>query len=129
MAQSATAFELAQEMYEPKIATFAKKVWRFIPGFEQQDLEGELLEVLWVCTLRYNPDESGATFNTFFWRCAKNRAISIERSAKAIRRYAEWVRLDPDEFVAVCDSLLSDFSAEEYALANLTATEVRSTVS
>lgn len=123
MAQTATAFESAQTMYSPKIRTFAEKVWRFIPGFERQDLEGELLEVLWKCTLHYHPD-NGANFNTFFWRCAKNRTTSIERQAKAVKRNVEWVRLEYEEFVTVCDSILREFSAEEYAIANLTVTRL-----
>lgn len=110
---------MAQEMYAPKIRTFAKKTWRFIPGFEQQDLEGELLEVLWKCTLTYHPD-NGGNFNTFFWRSAKNRAISIERQAKALKRCAEWVMLDPDVFTVVVDEILAEFSAEDFAIANLT---------
>lgn len=116
---AATNFERAQVMYEPKINTFTAKVWKHIPGYEQQDLDGELLEVLWRCTERYHPD-AGGNFNTFFWRSAKNRTISIERHAKALRRSAEWVRLDPDVFVLVVDEILSDFSAEDYAIANLT---------
>lgn len=117
-ATSPSAFALAQPVYAPKIRTFSAKVWRFIPGYEQQDLEAELLEVLWKCTLAYHPD-NGANFNTFFWRSAKNRTISIERHAKAQRRFAEWVHLDPDEFGLVCDRAISDYSAEEYAIANL----------
>ena len=108
-------------MYEPKIRTFAGKMWRFIPGYEQQDLENDLLEVLWRCTLHYHPD-NGANFNTFFWRSAKNRTISIERHAKALRRFAEWVQLDPEAFSLVVDQVISDFSAEEYAIANLLST-------
>lgn len=115
----ATPFEAAQEMYAPKIRTFAEKMWRFIPGFEQQDLEGELLEVLWKCTLRYHPD-NGGNFNTFFWRSAKNRTISIERQAKALKRCAEWVQLDPEIFVVEVDRILREFSAEDHAIANLT---------
>lgn len=124
MSRTATAFELAQPVYSPKIRTFSAKIWRFIPGFEQQDLEAELLEVLWKCTLTYHPD-NGANFNTFFWRSAKNRAISIERHAKAQRRFAEWVNLDPDEFVATCDRVIHEFSAEQYAIANLTLSRIR----
>jgi DNA-directed RNA polymerase specialized sigma24 family protein len=110
-----TPFEQAVPVYRPKIRTFAKKVWKFIPGFEQQDLEGELLEVLWKCTLTYHPD-NGANFNTLFWRSAKNRTITIERKAKAQKRSAEWVNLDPEDFVRVCDEILSEFSSEDYVI-------------
>lgn len=116
---TARAFELAQPVYAPKITTYAEKVFKFIPGYEQQDLEGELLEVLWKCTMRYDPN-NGGNFNTFFWRCAKNRTYSIERMSKALRRCAEWVQLDPDAFKLVCDRAIQEASAEEYAIANLT---------
>lgn len=108
-------------MYQQKIRTFAGKMWRFIPGYERSDLENDLLEVLWLCTLKYDPD-NGANFNTFFWRSAKNRAISIERHAKAQKRFAEWVMLDPEEFALAVDRIISDFAAEDYALANLSFT-------
>lgn len=123
MNAAATDFECAQVAYAPKIRTYARKVWRFIPGYEQQDVEGELLEVLWKCTEKYNPD-NGANFNTFFWRSAKNRTISIERHAKAMKRFAEWVQLDPDVFAFVVDQVIEDFSAEEYAIANLTVRKI-----
>lgn len=103
-------------MYSPKIATFARKTYYFIPGFEQQDLEAEMLEVLWKCVESYDPNR-GAGFNTLFWRSARRRLISIKRHYAAKKRAAEWVMLDEEAFVSVCDEAISDFSAEEWALA------------
>lgn len=122
-AAAATPFDHARIMYAPKIRTFASKTFRFIPGYGQRDLEQELLEVLWKCTLTYHPD-AGGNFNTFFWRSAKNRTISIERQSKAIKRSAEWVLLDTETLMSVIDGLFHDFSAEEYALANLSVSHV-----
>lgn len=119
--QSATAFDMAQPVYAPKIRTFARKVTGFLAAaaYDLEDLENELLEVLWRCTLAYNPD-NGANFNTLFWTSAKRRLISLERHAKAQKRFAEWVRLDPEAFAAVVDRIISEFSAEDHAIANLT---------
>lgn len=117
-AAAVSNFTLALRMYEPKIRTYSAKMWRFIPGYDQPDLEQELLEVLWKCTEAYDPD-NGAKFNTLFWRSAKNRTISIERQAKAVKRSIEWVLLDHDEFVAAVDDMIREFSAEDYAIALL----------
>jgi DNA-directed RNA polymerase specialized sigma24 family protein len=109
-------FEQAALAYSPKIATFSKKTFRYIPGFEQQDLEAEMLEVLWKCVNAYDPNQ-GAGFNTLFWRSAHRRLISIRRYYAAKKRAAEWVLLDEEEFVAVCDSVIHDYSAEEWVMA------------
>lgn len=116
MGETATAFELAQTQYAKKIATFSKKTFRFIPGFEQDDLENEMLEVLWRCVNAYDPNK-GAGFNTLFWRSAHNRLKTIRRHYSAKKRAAEWVLLDEEAFAAICDQIISDYSAEDWYLA------------
>lgn len=117
-----TNFERAQLKYEPKIRTFSKTAWRFLPGYEQADLEAEMLEVLWLCVERYDPDR-GAQFSTFFWTAAKRRLISIRRHFGAKKRAAEWVHLDGDALTAAVDEILQEFSADEYAEAFETINE------
>lgn len=112
----ATAFEMAQDKYAPKIRTFAESAWRFLPGYGREDLEAEMLEVLWICTQGYHPDR-GAQFSTYFWTAAKRRLISIRRFLGAKKRAAEWVHLDGDALAAAVDEILQEFSAEEYAIA------------
>jgi DNA-directed RNA polymerase specialized sigma24 family protein len=124
MQSVAQKFELAQAMYAPKIRTFSEKSFRFLPGYERQDLEADMLEVLWLCVQSYDPDK-GARFSTLFWTAAKRRLISIRRRFGAQKRSAEWVILNGDELAAAIDSVISEFSAEDYAVAFLSLRELR----
>lgn len=113
---AATAFEMAQVKYAPKIRTFSENTWRYLPGYERQDLEADMLEVLWTCVQSYDPDR-GARFSTFFWTAAKRRLISIRRHYGAQKRSAEWVHLDGDALAEMVDEIVTEASAEDYALA------------
>lgn len=110
--REATKFELAQVEYQRKIKTFANKTYRMIPGYSSEDLQSEMLEVLWKCVNAYDPNR-GAGFNTLFWRSAHNRLRSLHRFYASKKRAIEFVLLDEDEFTYVVDQMVSEFSAED----------------
>lgn len=108
-------FEAAQVAYAKKISTFAYFNHTKIAGFSQEDLQQEMLIVLWHCVAAYDPDK-GATFNTLFTGSARNRLVSLIRQATAQRRSAVMTSLEADGVQKAIDELLSTASAEEQAL-------------
>lgn len=112
-------FTAAQPAYKARIKSFAAKNFRTIPGFEKQDLEAELLEVLWLACMKYDPD-NGACFNTFFWTCANRRFLDLHKAASRQRRVGDykrvWLEADSvrEAIAEFCES-----SAEEEALARM----------
>lgn len=124
-------FELALTDYLPKIRTWGRKSYRSLPGYDLDDFVNEMTEVLWTCVKRYNPN-NGAKFNTFFWNCAKNRLVSLQRHYAAKKRAAEVVFLDPETFAHVVDEYKNvvgsyhyEDSPEEWIVAYETAREYR----
>jgi DNA-directed RNA polymerase specialized sigma24 family protein len=117
----ASNFELAQIAYNKKIKTFASNsnCWA-IPGYQEEDIEAEITEVLWQCVKQYNPD-NGARFNSYFWQSAKNRLISINRFHSRQKRCAEVTFLSEDVLERIMNDLPGncEFSAEDFALANM----------
>lgn len=121
--ETAEAFERAQVMYAPKIRTFAEKTWRFLPGYDRADLEQEMVEVLWRCVLAYDPNR-GARFSTLFWRSARRQLITIRRYVGAQKRKCEaYEVMDGDVLAQEIDSVLREFSAEDYAIGFLAVEE------
>lgn len=75
-----TKWTLAQLRYKGTIRTFARNFKSQLPSMDIEDIEQELLVELWKCVLKYDPDK-GASFNTLFQGCARNRCISLVRTA------------------------------------------------
>lgn len=90
-------FALAKKAYEDKIKTFSRNSYYVVPFFTPADMEQELLLVLWNCVFEYHP-RNGATFNTFWTQCARNRIVTLSRASLAIKRQSEsW--LDKEIFL------------------------------
>ena len=116
MSLAETRFELAEEMYRSKIKTFARGTYGTIPGFQCEDMEAEILEVLWLCVKNYDPNK-GARFSTFFWTAAKHKLTHLYRLKDAKKRNAEVVYIDPDALINIIDGCYEIFSAEDWAVA------------
>lgn len=93
-------FEAAQVEYKSKIKTFARSAYKQLPGHSVEDVEQELLVVLWRCVQNYDPNK-GATFNTLFQGSARNRIISLVRFASSQKRFAEVISLDTTALAAL----------------------------
>lgn len=91
-ARQPSRFEQAQPVYKRRIRSFARKRFNHLPGMEAQDLEAELLEVLWLVCTSYDPD-NGATFNTFFWTAAENRFKDLHKAASRQKRVGDYERV------------------------------------
>lgn len=115
---------MAQPAYERRIKSFARKNFRTLPGQEQQDLEAELVEVLWLCCVKYDPN-NGACFNTFFWQSAKNRFLDLHKAASRKMRVGDYQRvsLDVDAVQRAVYEMLGDASAEDEVMAMETVRE------
>ena len=108
----------AEPAYRSRIALMAKAARSDIPGFDQDDYESELLEVLWLACVRYSPN-SGANFNTFFNLLANNRRRDLVRAAWRDSRKANnhSEAIDSEDVRSYVESANCDDSSEEYALA------------
>lgn len=73
-------FDEASARYRKVIAAFARRNFKAIPGFEQDDMLTEMLEVLWLCILKYDPDK-GAKFDTYFYQSMRNRYADLVKHA------------------------------------------------
>lgn len=105
----------AQAAFGNKIKTFARNSFHQVPGFSQEDMEQELLEVLWWCTFDYNPNR-GATFNTFVQTSFRNRIGSLIKHANAQKRQAEWVSLDVEAVALAVEHGHPTLSAEDIVM-------------
>lgn len=105
----------AQTAFSHKINTFARNCYRQIPGYSVEDVEQELLEVLWWCTFDYDPHH-GATFNTFFQTSAHNRISSLIRYSEAKKRKAEWTSLEDEAVRSEVEALLASNVVEDRAI-------------
>lgn len=117
-AASSSNFEQAQVRYSGTIRTFARNSVGQLPGFDIEDIEQELLFVLWKCVNNYDPSR-GASFNTLFQGSARNHVIGLIRSATAQKRKALWVNLDDDAVRRAVDLRLHQGSAEDSVMALL----------
>lgn len=111
-------FEAAQPAYRYRIKSFARGNFTALPGIEQQDLEAELVEVLWLCCTKYDP-ANGACFNTYFWQAAKNRFLDLHKAASRKMRAGDYERvsLDAESVREAIYEMLEHPSAEEEFLA------------
>ena len=111
-------WDAAEPAYRRKIRTYSRQHFTSIPGFGQDDLESQLLEVLWKCVQSYDPD-NGATFNTFFWQAVRNRYTDLIRSAFRKKRGANvhTVSLDVEAVRQAIEQRMTEPDGEEYMLA------------
>lgn len=114
--QRAINFELARTAYRKKTRTYAENSFYHIPGMTADDMEQELLTVLWTAVQAYDPGR-GRTFNTFVQMLWRNKIGSLRREAGAQRRTAEIVSLDVEAIRIAIDHRRSEPSAEDEALA------------
>lgn len=119
-----TRFEQAQRHYRKRIKAVSQRNFRTLPGFDQQDLESEMLEVLWQCCNLYDPD-NGACFNTFFWTCWNRKFLDLHKHASRKMRVGDYDRvwLDDEATRGVIENFL-DASAEDEALARIHVQEL-----
>lgn len=117
-------FESAWPAYQQKIRTFVRLNVNDVPGFDEDDLESELQEVLWLACRHYDPDR-GATFNTCFWEFVKRKIIDLKRYAFRAKRVANMntYALNDDAVRYAIEEATSVESAEEMFLAKLTVEE------
>ena len=108
----------AQTRYKGTIRTFARNCVAQLPGYSIEDIEQELLVILWKCVLNYDPDK-GASFNTLFQGSARRRVISLIRTASTLSRTGVNVSLDIEAVAAAVDDHLSTCSAEDRLLTRL----------
>lgn len=99
----------AQSAFSAKLKTFARNSYRQVPGFTQDDMEQELMEVLWWCTFDYHPDR-GATFNTFVQTSWRNRIGTLIRFSKTQKRDGQTVSLSDEAVAYAVDAVLSERS-------------------
>lgn len=119
----ADKWEAAQLSYKGKVNTFARNSFRQIPGYTVEDVEQELLVVLYECVIHYDPNR-GASFNTYFQGSAKNRIISLIRHFNTKSRKAIVTSLDVDAVAAAVDAHVSVTSAEDRAMRIMELQEV-----
>lgn len=102
----------------------ARQRFRSIPGFDQDDMESQLWEVLWLACVRYDPN-NGANFNSFFNLLVNNRMRDLVRHAFRDVRQANTFceRLDVEEVRQAVESMSNEASAEDSFFAGVTVHE------
>lgn len=115
-------WEAAQKAYARKVHTFARNSYYLVPGGTVEDMEQELLEVLFFCVFDYDPGK-GASFNTFFQQSARNRISSIKRFHNTQMRKAEVVSLDDDDVMRAIEQVFLDESPESIVIRRMAVTE------
>lgn len=116
--QPTLSFEQLLPEYGRKVKTFARNSYYLCPGWNPEDMEQEILEVLWKTSLSYDPSR-GVKFNTLFQRNAVNRIISLKRHYSTQSRKAELVSLDIDAVRGAVEEFLTTVDAETRALARM----------
>jgi RNA polymerase sigma factor (sigma-70 family) len=105
-------WQLAYRRYKGTIRTFARSFYGQITGYATEDIEQELMEVLWRCVENYNPDR-GASFNTLFQGSARNRCITLVRTSNTKSRTGINVPLDDEAVALAVDEMFQEQSTEE----------------
>lgn len=108
-------FSLALQRYRKVIKTYARNSYFVVPGYNADDMEQELLAVLWFVVQTYDPTK-GAFFNSYMQQCFRNKIGSLRRETQAQKRTAEVVSLDVEAVQHAIDSRRTLPSAEETAL-------------
>jgi RNA polymerase sigma factor (sigma-70 family) len=120
----ADKWEHAQRSYGGKVRTFARNAYGRIRGYDEHDIEQELLVELWRCVLNYDPDKGGASFNTYFQRSAKNRIITLIRHSNTKSRSAINVSTADEAVLAQVDAIIAMPGAEFQALNRMQIAEL-----
>lgn len=118
-------FTLAQTECQPIIGAFSHdNVWA-LPGYEQCDLENEMLEVLWLACRKYDPN-NGLPFKPFLRALMKNRFLDLVKAANRKSRSGgyEVLSLDVEATRLVIEDELKHSSAEDIAMAHLTVRQL-----
>lgn len=115
-AETSQRFYDAQVKHKRTIRTFARNCVQQLPGYDIEDVEQELLVVLWRCVINYDPNK-GASFNTLFQGSAKNHIISLIRHFETQKRKVYTVSLSDEAVAVVADSYLSQCSVEDELIA------------
>lgn len=109
-------FEAAQIAHTRTIRTFARNCVNQLPGWDVEDIEQELLVVLWRCAANYDPNK-GASFSTLFQGSARNKVISLIRHVNTKGRKTNLVYLEQEDIAAAVNAMYTEGSAEDWYLA------------
>lgn len=117
-------FDLALPKYRRKIRTFSAIHTRDVPWSDYDDIQSEILEVLYLACCGYDPN-CGASFNTYFWQAAINRLKDLKKSAFRQKRLANLnaASLDDESVREVVEELTMHGSPEEHLLARISVAE------
>lgn len=116
-------FKEALKVYRPKIHTFAVNSVHSFAGVGVEDLEQEILMVLWKCLQTYDPNKA-AGFSTYFWTTAKNKMVDLIKGMNRIKRQTEWFIMSDDATLArLINGVIEDSSAEDWAVIHETVLE------
>lgn len=91
-------FELAHRQYKKDIRAWARGKWKILPGWEQSDLEAEIMAVLWKAVETYDP-RHGSKFANYFRTLRDRRYTDLIRKIDAECRVSEknWMILSGQE--------------------------------
>lgn len=115
--RTVASFEDARREYSGVIRTFAYNTVRQLPGWDVVDIEQELLVVLWRCVERYD-ESKGASFNTLFQGCARNKCITLVRGAQTAGRRGITVSLEDDAVRFAAEEASQYMSVEDIVVMN-----------
>lgn len=121
----AARFPLAQRKYTPAMRAIARQGFRAIPGYEQVDLENDLLEALWRACMNYDPNQ-GAKFDTFVRNCWHNTFADLIKTAHRDKRRIDFdtESLDVDSVRMVVAEMSVSESAEDEVFARIKVSEI-----
>lgn len=108
-------WEATYQAYYGKVRTFARNSYRQVPYTSQEDIEQELLVVLWECVVNYDPNR-GACFNTYFQQSAKNKVISLIRHHETKGRSGQVVSMSEEAVEFAVNDTIAMTSAEDLAM-------------
>src|SRR4051812_4226982 len=115
--RTVASWDDARREYGGVIRTFAYNTVRQLPGWEVADVEQELLVVLWRCVERYDASK-GASFNTLFQGCARNKCITLVRGAQTAGRKGITVSLEDDAVRYAAEQASQTMSVEDVVVMN-----------
>ena len=115
-------FEELCEQWKPKISKVIRQ-WRgLIPGFDDEDVEQEVLGTMWKCALAYDSDhvnqetgqKDGASFHTLFHLSVHRRLMNVRSSVQIHNSMVERDRKTPIGHVSTeqCKALLEHGNPE-----------------
>lgn len=96
----------------------ARQRFRSIPGYDADDMESELWEVLFLAVTKYDPNK-GASFKTFYDNLVNNRMRDLVRHAFRDVRKANThcAYLEVEDVRYAVEMMTSEPSAEEEMMA------------